>query len=382
MTSKQLRVRVTGALVIIAALHAPMAQAELYVAWKNKIRVHHESNGELLSRMTNSYHGETLTSITVGPDGHVYAAHNFMGAGSVIRFDGRTGNVIDEYVPYDGSVNWGHETLLEKPGDLEFGPDGHLYISSHKVGTGWHIFRYDGGSGQFKGRFPSVGSRFAFAADSYLYIAEDQSTLVGGKIVRYSAQTGQNIGNFAILPQVGGIHDMSFGPDGTLYLLATNMENPRARDIYRVNGATGEFVDLLIDTGAAGMGRSQAPMKMVVGPDGDVYIADAGALLNIWRFDGKTGAFKGIFIHEPLPDYGPAWIAGLAFSIARIAVHNDSAGAYLTWPHTFGNFKLESRATLDAQWEPILEKPLVNGGQLRLDLDPKAEQRFFRLMKR
>src|SRR4051812_7863349 len=108
-----------------AGLGLVTARADLVVAWNSAVRLYDERSGASLGHTTNSYRGETLTSVAVGPDGNIYAPENFGGPGSVIRFDGRTGNVTDEFVPYAD-----FENVPTIPSSIGFGPGGDLFVGS------------------------------------------------------------------------------------------------------------------------------------------------------------------------------------------------------------------------------------------------------------
>jgi sugar lactone lactonase YvrE len=129
--------------------------------------------------------------LTFGPDGLLYVANNRSVSvtnqacmGDVLRFDGKTGAFIDEFVKCTNNGGLGD------PLDLAFGPDGNLYVSSPFVVGGspnkGAVIRYDGQTGAFKDYFVQPGSGglnspwgLVFGPDFKLYVAdEDRKSVV------------------------------------------------------------------------------------------------------------------------------------------------------------------------------------------------------------
>jgi len=88
-------------------------------------------------------------------------------------------------------------------------------------------------------------------------------------------------------------------PRRPMFLVA----NSRGDDILRFEQETGAFVDTFIAKGTGGLFH---PDAMVLGPEGDLYIASGDTPENsaILRFDSSTGAFYGAFakgggLHRP-----------------------------------------------------------------------------------
>ncbi|MEM9658092.1 MAG: Ig-like domain-containing protein, partial [Planctomycetota bacterium] len=108
-------------------------------------------------------------AVTFGEhDGNLYVTAGG-GNGKVLRFDGTTGNFIDEFVSAD--QNGG----LSRPLFLEFGPDGHLYVTGSLTNA---ILRYDGVTGSFIDEYLAAPtgdldnpSSFIFGEDDILYVS-------------------------------------------------------------------------------------------------------------------------------------------------------------------------------------------------------------------
>lgn len=212
-----------------------------------------------------------------GPDGNLYVSSGYMC--SVLRFNGKTGQFIDAFVP-------GHSAGLENPHDMAWGPDGNLYVSSH---GSREVKRYNGKTGVFIDNFISRGSGgldrpagLRFGPDGNLYVASQENHL----IKRYNGQTGAFLGDFAGGSGLRGPASIEFGPDGDLYVCSWD-----SSEIKRFNGKTGTFVGNLVMSKSGGL---EGPYGMLFAPDGRLYVG--GKSNTVKRYDGQTGAFQDDFI--------------------------------------------------------------------------------------
>ena len=135
---------------------------------------------------------------------------------NILTFDEKNGEFIGELIaPNTGG--------LLSPDDLNFGPDGNLYISSGTTPETSAILRFDSKTGEFLDVFASGNGLFrpygaAFGPDGYLYV----SSFLSDEILRFDATTGEFFDVFASgNGQPGGLNgpnDLLFGPDGDLYV--------------------------------------------------------------------------------------------------------------------------------------------------------------------
>jgi streptogramin lyase len=144
---------------------------------------------------------------TFGPDGHLYVAAPSLNR--ILRYNGRTGKFIDEFVKPK-------KEDLEVVSGLTFGPDGNLY-----VGSGNGVNRYDGRTGKFIDYFVKQGSgglavpvEVLFGPDQNLYVASAES----GDVLRYDGRTGSFIDAFVPAGR-GGIN----GPRQMLFKLTITL---------------------------------------------------------------------------------------------------------------------------------------------------------------
>ena len=205
---------------------------------------------------------------------------------NVLRYDGVTGDFVDEFVRHKSG-------RLNQPVGLIFGPHDHnLYVSCG----------YYGGPGQLRA------------------------------VLRYDGTTGKFIDQFTEPGHLEKVNQLLFGPDGNLYV--SNGHEGSYGGVVRFNGLTGAFIDDFVPPVA---GRLRAPGGMVFGPSLedpdrlDLYIA-SGWYGNVLRFHGQTGAFLGEFVN-PARD-GLGYAVGVTFGPEG---HLYVATSGFFPPHAYGD---------------------------------------------
>jgi streptogramin lyase len=111
--------------------------------------------------------------LTFGPDGNLYVAMADPSPPAILRYDA-TGQFMDVFVPPE--ANGG----LVDPNGVLFGPDGNLYVGdqndvSGKSGGG--VYRYDGTTGQFIDNFIPLSSGVISGATYMTFTKTDPMTL-------------------------------------------------------------------------------------------------------------------------------------------------------------------------------------------------------------
>ena len=81
--------------------------------------------------------------------------------------------------------------------------------------------------------------------------------------------------------------DLVFGLDGRLYVTSFG-----ADAVLRYSGNTGAFLGAFVSSGSGGL---DSPEFLVFGPDGNLYVSSAGSD-EVLRYSGNTGAFLGAFV--------------------------------------------------------------------------------------
>ena len=241
-------------------------------------------SGQLLGEFVPAGSGglKAPGGLATGPDGNLYVSSN--GTNQVLRYDARTGAFIDVFASGGG---------LTKPSALTFGPDGNLYVNSQGTNA---VLRYDGATGRFMDMFatgdpgdPSDqinqdSTGLTFGPDGNLYINSHKTD----SVLRFDGKTGAPRGVFAAGPELQQPAGLAFGPDGNLYV-ASHGPNP----VLRYDGVTGALIDIFV---AAGAGSIRNPTVLQFGRDGNLYV-DSRGNSRVLRFD-STGAFLDTFVPQ------------------------------------------------------------------------------------
>jgi streptogramin lyase len=185
---------------------------------------------------------------------------------------------------------------LSRPRSLIFGPsadnDGvqDLYIADRNLNA---ILRYDGATGAFIDTFVAAGSGglnqpgdLVFGSDGNLYVSSE----AGNQVLSYSPSGAfLNVVATGLSTPVG----ITFGSDGSLYIA-----NSGTNEVLRVNNSVlSTFV-------SAGSGGLQRPYDVKIGPDGNLYVQSANGVL---RYNGQNGAFIDTFAGTVLGQGDGEW---------------------------------------------------------------------------
>jgi len=175
--------------------------------------------------------------LAFGPDENLYVTSS--ADDSVRRFNGQTGQLIDEFIaPGSGGLN--------VPLGIAFGPDGNLYVASNASDS---VLRYRSSDGSFLDAFVPSGSNgldgpsgLLFRSDGNLYVSSADSD----QILRFDASTGAFVDAF-VPAGSGGLDNpyfMTLMPAGELAFSASHVdvnENGGAAliELTRTNGTNG-----------------------------------------------------------------------------------------------------------------------------------------------
>lgn len=255
-------------------------------------------------------------SVELGADGLLYVA-SYQNS-QVLRYDAETGAPMPGPNGAPGTAQFVTTGAggLNKSTDLEFGPDGHLYVTSFNNAA---VMRYDsetgdpmpgplGAPGTAQFVTPGSGSLVSaeglvFGPDGNLYVASGGNS----RIIRYDGETGAFIDVF-IATGSGGLnnpHAVFFGADEHLYVPAFGNHQ-----VLRYDGVTG--VPMPGPLGAPGTAQFVTPGSggltsahgALFGPDGSLYVTSFGTD-QVLRYDGDTGAFQNVFAAQGTGVDGP-----------------------------------------------------------------------------
>ncbi len=253
---------------------------------------------------------------------------------------------IDAFVtPQSGGLN-------EARG-MDYGPDGNLYVSRESYFTDpvqqGYVQRYDAITGDFLDIFAEhpamMGAKdVEFGPDGNLYVPNN----LGDNVFRFNGITGEFLDVF-IPTGEGGLsvpRSLIFGPDGNgdgnldVYITSAESDN-----VLRFDGLTGAFIDAFVSTGSGGLND---PTAAVFGPDGNLYVASGAHsdfYNSILRYDGATGAFIDVFVPAGSAGLTLAPTAGVIFGpdvdsdgILDLYVSNGEVDEVLVYSGTNGAF--------------------------------------------
>lgn len=208
---------------------------------------------------------------------------------SVIRFDDE-GNLLGDFVaPGTGG--------LRDPQGIAFGPDGHLYVSSHAPASGTNaVLRFNGETGEFIDTFASLPDMVWPAEinfyNDHLYVS-DFSAGSTGRVSRFDLD-GNFVDHFAT--GLLGADGQSWTANGDLLVSSFNDASIR-----RYDGETGEFLGDFVDDRAGGL---SGPLDNLILPNGELLVSSFGSN-SIKRYDAE-----GNYIDDPITGLiGPQGLA-------------------------------------------------------------------------
>jgi DNA-binding beta-propeller fold protein YncE len=200
--------------------------------------------------------------------------------------------------------------VARRPWGIAFGPDGNLYVANQQGGDG-AIMRLHGpfatnagdpdpAPGQNGAVFVPVGNFYtiAFGLDQNLYAGS------AGPIQRFDVATGESLGAFTSGKTPAQVQGIAFGPDQNLYVASYNSCAPgpecltTTAEILRFDGKTGAYLGVFVANGAGGL---RTPGGIAFGTNGDLFVCNqfvnGTADGEVLRFHGPLDAAAG----QPFP---------------------------------------------------------------------------------
>jgi len=202
-------------------------------------------SGDFIKSFTKGYALDNPTKISFGPDGDLYVSQWGTAQNKIARFNGTTGDFIDEFTP---SLNLalGHA----------WDSDGNLYVACYGSKD---VRKFDTG-GNFSGVFTEAGH---LQGPTYLWFDGKGNLFVEdwilGSVIQFNASTGVFIKTF--ISGLTNAEGYAFGPDSNLYLCdwTENKVNRYSPD--------GTFIDVFSD-----QGNMVAPNSILFRPVQTTYV--------------------------------------------------------------------------------------------------------------
>jgi sugar lactone lactonase YvrE len=234
-------------------------------------------------------------AVTFGPDGNLYVGDRDQHQGRIARFDATTGAYLNDFVPASSGG-------LGNPSAHVFGPSGRspgkldLYVSDDFTGS---ILRYDGATGDFLGTFVPNGSGglgaptgLMFGPDGNFYVADSGYFGSSPSVLRFQGPAGPTPGAFldAFVPAGrGGLlqpFGVLFGPDRNgdgrqdLYVTSADLHEssfktsqPHTSSVKVYDGVTGAYISDFVAEGSGGL---DTPILMTFTETDPVTLAYTG----------------------------------------------------------------------------------------------------------
>jgi len=228
----------------------------------------------------------------------------YVGDGSdntVKKFDASTG-------AYEGNFIASGSGGLNGPRGLIFRNHGQMLVVDQNVGepNPGEVLRFNGVTGNFLDNLvfqtdpnaPFAPRGMVLGARHTLYVADDGNLdgITLGRLTRFNSETGAFLGDLQPTGFTGDFYPRGvvIGPDGLVYASVRNIA-ATGGEIMRWDPATGNFGGVFVASDATN--DLNRPEGIAFGPDGNLYVAsfraDASDTDKIEEFSGRTGAYLG-----------------------------------------------------------------------------------------
>ena len=213
----------------------------------------------------------------------------------VLRFDGKTGEFVDVFIPPSAILNGPHGMAFTKEGNVFVAArfSSSLLLHDSKNNKVRQIV-VEKEKYKFNNKIdPELVFRdlnsISVGPDGKVYVASYQT----GDIFQFDRQTGDLLNRFVNARDNHWMkhpHNVLFGPDGNLYV--TNVSEDEQHSILRFDGRTGKFMDVFVDGKNP---RIEYPSDIVFAPDRSLLMVDCGKGA-VLRYDGETGKFLNMLV--------------------------------------------------------------------------------------
>ena len=179
----------------------------LVSSFYNNVIPRFDNQGNLLNLFSDDNALVHPGQSVVGPNGDLFVINR--GATSIVQLNGSNGHLISTF-----SMIVGDQPFVAD--QLTFGPDHNLYVTSDN--DGGSVLRFNGQTGQYIDTIASnlgFPTGLSFGPFGFLYVSS--RSLFDAQIERFSGGTGKDLGAISHV----SLDTMAFGPDGKLYGLGS-----------------------------------------------------------------------------------------------------------------------------------------------------------------
>lgn len=213
----------------------------------------------------------------------------------VLRFDGKTGEFVDVFIP--------PSAILNGPHGLAFTREGNAFVATRFSSS---LLLHDSKNNRVKQiLIENQKYKLSNRIDSQLVFRDLNSISVGpdgkvyvasyqtGDIFQFDRETGDLLRRFVNAHESHWMkhpHNVLFGPDKNLYV--TNISEDKQHSILRFDGRTGNFMDVFVDGKDP---KIEYPSDIAFAPDRSLLVVDCSAGA-VFRYDGVTGKFLNTLV--------------------------------------------------------------------------------------
>jgi sugar lactone lactonase YvrE len=258
--------------------------------------------------------------IAIGPDGNVYISDPNQNI--VFRYDGSTGAPLAASGQTGAIyVSAGSGGLTDAAG-ITFGSNGNLYVCSRDSNQTGQVLEYQGPAGPSPGAPVGVFANIAngsapcnltFGPDGNLYVSlinMNGTNTLYGQINEYIGSTGAPVGTGVIVPRTAGLiqpRQIVFDPQGaSMYVVedltgngyVSSMPGPMGQ-VLRYQGPNGQSPGALVEAYVpGGQGGLSIPIGLARDASGNLYVSDRDTA-NVTRFAPAAQATFTVTLDSP-----------------------------------------------------------------------------------
>ncbi len=219
----------------------------------------------------------------------------------VLRYEGATGNLLGSFIFDDPGTGIDESGGLASPRAMVIGPDSNIYVTSSAAPG---VLRFNGTTGELIDQFIGSGGgltnpqAMAFGPGGALYVASDSN-----EVLRYDAATGVLLGALvtdnpatADVDESGGLSGptgLAFGPNGNLLVSSFD-----THQVLKFDRTTGELLGTLVGDipGTPGdeSGGLSGPRGLAINSSGQLVVASS-ANDKLLVFDAANGRHLGSY---------------------------------------------------------------------------------------